>query len=350
MTTAYPTLDMSVLDAPRLGLRLKGGEMLVDTWNLAVFKVAPEGPRLTAAELRDLADEFVDHLERAEDMKPETLVGYRRRLGQFTRWLIEESADPSLPDTWETYLAELKRRGLSPFTRKGHFDRLRRFARWLFEAGKLPGNPLNLAKPVKLPRDLLPKAISPEDIRAMLAAAEDSPRDKALLMFMRDSGGRAAEVLGMRWGDVDLAGRRVRVLGKGSKSRYLFFSPVVAGALATYRETVPHGTDDPVWVSTWVSGKRSGLKGALTHPGLRSVLRSLAARAGVKENYNPHAWRHAFGRDMSLAGAPTTILRDTMGHGDIRVTTIYTRFNDAELHDAHDRYSPLGRDTQGEDN
>jgi integrase/recombinase XerD len=341
---AYPSFDLSTLDTPRLDLRLRGGQMTVDTWNLVTWRVSPDGPRLTAAEARDLADEFIDHLERAEDLKAETLTGYRRRLGQFTRWLIAESADPSLPETWETYLLELKQRDLSPFTRKGHYDRLRRFARWLFEAGKLPGNPLNLVKPVKLPKDLLPKAIAPEDIRAMLAAAEDSPRDKALLMFLRDSGGRAAEVLGMRWGDVDFDKRRSRVIGKGSKSRYLFFSPVVASALAAYRETVPHEIDDPVWVSTWVSGKRSGLKGALTHPGLRHVLKRLAARAGVEGNYNPHAWRHAFGRDMSLAGAPTTILQDTMGHSDIRVTTIYTKFDDVDLREAHDRYSPLGQD------
>jgi len=323
-------------------LVLPAGELLIDTLTLSTRVISANGnresPRLPAGDdsfaVADLVGEFVDHLEVAEDLKPETLAGYRRRLGQFARWLALAGRDPARPATWTAYYATLQQRGLSPFTRKGHFDRLRRFGRWLADKGYLVRNPMEGIKPPRLPRECLPKAIPREAIRAMLQAAVE-PREYALLLFFRDSGGRAMEALNATWGDVDLEGRRVTVQGKGDKTRVLRFKPVTAQALAAYRETVPHESDNPVW---W------GAKGPLGYRGLYHIFKRLAEKADVTGIFNPHAWRHAFGRDTTRAGLPTAQLQGLMGHGDIRVTQVYTRFDDADLQEAHDRYSPVDED------
>jgi integrase/recombinase XerD len=75
------------------------------------------------------------------------------------------------------------------------------------------------------------------------------------------------------------------------------------------------------------------------------IFKRLAEKVDIgDENFNPHAWRHAFGRDTTIAGIPTTLLQDLMGHSSIEVTKIYTQFNNAELQEAHDRYSPVDWD------
>ncbi len=319
-----------------------GDEMVIDVATRTV-RTSPPAPNgrdhrnsstLCAGDVPHLVAEFIERLRVTEDLKPETLAGYRRRLGQFARWLAGSGCDPGAPATWVTYYATLQERKLSAFTRKGHYDRLRRFGRWLVEGGRLDANPMDDIHPPRLPKERIPKAIPRDAIRAMLQAATE-PRERALLLFFRDSGGRAMEALNATWGDVDMEERRVIVQGKGEKTRVLRFKPVTAAALVTYRETVPHEAGDPVW---W------GLKGPLSYRGLYHIFERLAERAGVTGIFNPHAWRHAFGRDTTKAGLPTAQLQGLMGHGDIRVTQVYTQFDDADLQAAHDRYSPVEED------
>ncbi len=320
-----------------LVVSLPNGAHLVHRIDTAVLSRCPD---LTIANLSEFTARFLIHLEVNEDRKESTIDGYRKRLGQFAHWLAEEGKDPTLPETWLDYYATLKRRGLAAHTRKGHYDRLRRFGRWLVEKGYLVQNPMDEVRAPSLPKNKLPKAISRENIRAMLKVARE-PRERALLLLFRDSGGRAMEILDMTWSDVDFEERKIAVEGKGDKARFIFFKRVTGKALADYRETVPHKAHDPVW---W------GKKGPLTYSGLYKIFKHLADEAGVgDEIFNPHAWRHAFGRDTTRAGIPTAQLQDLLGHSSREVTKIYTQFDDSDLQEAHDRYSPVEEDLVEED-
>lgn len=155
------------------------------------------------------------------------------------------------------------------------------------------------------------------------------------MLFLRDTGCRASESIGLRWGQIDLERRIARLQeSKTNTERWLFFIEPTAQALATYRKTVPHKPDDPVW---W------GEQGPLTYSGLYGVFKRLAKKSGVSR-FNPHSWRHAYGRDASLAGMPTTVLQDVLGHEDLNQTAHYSRFDVTRLQTAHDRYSPLRAD------
>lgn len=156
------------------------------------------------------------------------------------------------------------------------------------------------------------------------------------MLFFRDTGCRATEAVTLTWGDIQLDKRQAITQGKGNKQRKFFFKLVTRRALKSYRESVPHKKTDPVW---W------GHQGPLSYEGLYKIFKRLAEKADIgDENFNPHAWRHAFGRDTTMAGIPTAQLQDLMGHGSIEVTKIYTQFDDDELQEAHDRYSPIDDD------
>lgn len=295
---------------------------------------------------------FLDYLEIKENAKPHTLTGYRRRLGQFARWLDQhpppteggdaggaQSGGGSF-DAWLAYYAALKRRqpAYAPNSLRNHYDALKKFGRWLYQHGHLPAPPL---ADVERPADKTqaePRAIERSHINQMLAVAAD-PRDRALLLFFRDTACRAAEAVQLTWGQLNLEQGTTEVRGKGDKSRKLFFKPLTRRALEKYRDALPENQrrpDDPVW---W------GRKGPLNYSGLYKIFERLAKNAGLGDDiFNPHAWRHAFGRDATIAGIPTAQLQDLMGHSSIETTKIYTQFNTTELQQAHDRYSPVDGD------
>jgi integrase/recombinase XerD len=257
-------------------------------------------------------------------------------LGQFTDWLRRNpKRHPAEPETWIIYYASLKRRRLSVYTRKGHFHILNRFGTWLLKKGYLRAHPLTEVSAPELPKDQEPKAIYREHIQAMLGAA-DNLRDRTILLFFRDTGCRATEAVTLTWGDIQLDERKAITQGKGNKQRKFFFKPITRRALKSYRGSVPHKKTDPVW---W------GPRGPLGYDGLYKIFKRLAEKVDVgDENFNPHAWRHAFGRDTTMAGIPTVQLQDLMGHSSIEVTKIYTQFDSDELQEAHDRYSPVDGD------
>ena len=286
--------------------------------------------------LPGLIGEFVEYLEICEDRKENTLKDYRKRLGQFTDWLRQNPKyHPADSGTWIVYYATLKRRNLSVYTRKGHYHILNRFGAWLFKKGYLYAHPMIEVSSPELPKDREPKAIFREHIRAMLAAA-DNHRDRTILLFFRDTGCRATEAISLTWGDIQLDERKAITQGKGDKERKFFFKAVTRQALKRYRESVPHNKTDPVW---W------GTQGPLSYDGLYKIFKRLAEKVDIgDENFNPHAWRHAFGRDTTIAGIPTAQLQDLMGHCSIEVTKVYTQFDNAELQQTHDRYSPVDDD------
>lgn len=294
--------------------------------------------------LEDVINDFLLTIEASGDVESEDTVRWnRRRMALFAQFVQEEQiADPLTARAFRRYAVYLKKRprldaragSLSPHYRRGCLQVLKRFGTWLYTEAYIDRD---LGQVISLPRlpDNPPKAITPADIKKMLGGCR-SVRDRAILLVLRDTGCRASEIVGMRWRDVDLEHRRIVVTGKRNKSRWVFVSPGTAAEMATYRETVPHGDDDPVW---WgFLGRRDARP--LTYRGVYVLLRRIAIRVGVTGKWNPHAWRHAFGKAMNKAGMPTLSLQGLMGHSRPDVTAIYAGLDADELEEVYREFSP----------
>jgi site-specific recombinase XerD len=83
---------------------------------------------------------------------------------------------------------------------------------------------------------------SEDQVNALLTTAgqsSDSKRDEAIILFLLDTGARVSETCRIRTQDLDLTGRRVRVVGKGGKERALPFGRKVAKAFFAYLRDMP---------------------------------------------------------------------------------------------------------------
>lgn len=321
-------IDLSAMIMAEVEIILPDGKRLLYTFD------APSTPDLALDSLVGLVSAFLTYKEIDENRRRTTLTDYQRRLGLFAAWLADQGRDPMQASDWRGYYASLKARGLAALSIRNHYRCLSIFADWLVNRGVIPVNPLAGITPPKPTKNQLPKAISFADIRSMLSAAS-SIRDRALLLFFWDTGCRAGEAASLRWGDVHPGEGTAYVTGKGDKARLLAFTPEITGKLLLgYRETVPHRKNDPVW---W------GKAGPLTYSGIYQIFKRAAKKAEGDSNFNPHAWRHAFGRDATVNGMPTGILQRVLGHEDIETTKIYLGFSQEDIREAHRRYSPVGK-------
>ncbi len=288
---------------------------------------------LILEQMKLLRESFLEYVEIDKDLKDSTIEGYKSRTRLFIKWLQENNIHNVSMGHWREYYAHLKRNNLSDTTVRNYFRDLNGFAGWLVRNGYLPYNPLNdITPPSASRKSIHTKAIPREDINIMIEHAENI-RDRAIFIFFRDAACRGSEAVVMRWGEVDLDQGKAYVIGKGGKDRTLRFKPSTAQVLKEYRNTLK---EDQKIGSVWY-----GKQGALTYSGIYQIFRRTATRASLQnKKFNPHAWRHAFGRDATQAGMPTAILQKVLGHESINTTEIYIEADEEAIHRAHHKYSP----------
>jgi integrase/recombinase XerC len=160
---------------------------------------------------------------------------------------------------------------------------------------------------------------------ALLAAARaqaraKGARDAAILRLLHDLALRRGELVGLDLADVDLAGERFLVLGKGRSAREPLTLPAPTRAALEAWIATRGAAAGPLFTNFDRAAKGSG---RLTGAAIYALLRALGAAAGVPA-VRPHGLRHL---------AITSALDGTQGdlrrvqrfsrHRDIRVLTLY---------------------------
>lgn len=301
--------------------------------------------------LTDHIAAFIMHC-RAIGLSPHTIVWYESKLRVWSEFIGSRDWRDLL--VTREFLADLRVRDVryaahpmrspkagafSENTIRAYVRAIRRFGNWAVEEGLVAESPARLLKLPRAPK-LIPRGITADDFEKLLAAAT-TPRDRALLFVLRDTGCRAAEIAGLRIGDLDLERGTVKVLGKGSQERIAFLSPATCEEIGRWlanRGCLQPG--DAVFVTS---------KGAFRSVTINEVLKRLSKAAGVCGRVNPHSFRHAFARDWLLSGGDLPSLSQVLGHSDINTTRVYASFAVTELQELHRRHSPVGQRTKPND-
>ena len=166
----------------------------------------------------------------------------------------------------------------------------------------------------------IPRAI-PDELFNRVFAELGSHRDRALVALWVSTGARAAELLGVRCGDVDPGRQLVTVIRKGTRAlQQVPASPDAFVWLRLYQcgldPAVPTGRDDQLW---WT--RRRPLR-ALTYHAARAMFGRAAAALGA--NWTLHDLRHTaayrMARDPQL---PLTDVQWVLGHAHLSTTQLY---------------------------
>ena len=209
--------------------------------------------------------------------------------------------------------------------------------------GARPDNP---AAELELPRRrrALPKTLSPGEVERLIeAAAGTTPRslrDRALVELLYGAGLRVSEAVGLERGAVDLEGRLVRTIGKGSKERVV---PIGREAVESLRRYLARGRpflDTRHRPEVFLNARG----GALTRAGAFLILRRLAGAAGLEpERVHPHLLRHSFATHLLEGGADLRSVQEMLGHADLATTELYTHVSDRRRRELYFRAHPHAR-------
>jgi integrase/recombinase XerD len=263
----------------------------------------------------------------ATRLAPKTVDAYRRDLDDVTTFL-EASPAGATPDRLAAYVASMRARGLAATTIARRIAALRSFYKHQMLVGARSDNP---AAELELPRraSTLPRTLSPGEAERLIEAASGttprSLRDRALVELLYGAGLRVSEAVGLDRAAVDLDGRLVRCLGKGSKERVV---PIGREAVDSLRRYLARGRpylDRRHRPELFLNAQG----GALTRAGAFLILRRLAGAAGLEPNrVHPHLLRHSFATHLLEGGADLRSVQEMLGHADLSTTERYTHVSD----------------------
>lgn len=186
-----------------------------------------------------------------------------------------------------------------------------------------------------------------EQLRAILQAAKSSKhrrRDEALVYFLLDTGLRASEVCSLKMQDVDYAGYRCTVLGKGNKYRTAHFGRAASKILWQYLREDKREPSAPLFLAD--RGTRAG--DPLTRSGLFQLIQRLGEKAGIQTTRcSPHTFRHTFAVQFLRNGGNTFTLKEMLGHTSLHMTNRYVALAQADIQNQHRQFSPGDRLTRG---
>jgi site-specific recombinase XerD len=271
-----------------------------------------------------------------------TRRAYSNDVGQLAVWATSNDQDPEALDHRDLrrFAAVLSERGISKAGVARKLAATRSFYAALLRAGEVSANPADLVSTPKRDRKL-PRVLSREEMQTLLDRIPTRTplemRDRAMLELAYSCGLRAEEVVNLNTDSPDFDGERLRIEGKGGKTRLVPMGEPAQAALSGYlergrRALVGAGSENALLVSK--SGRR-------LHPSdVRRRLQRWVREAAIAGGVSPHALRHSFATHLLEGGADLRSIQELLGHASLSTTQVYTQVEPTWLQSQYARSHP----------
>jgi integrase/recombinase XerD len=182
-------------------------------------------------------------------------------------------------------------------------------------------NAAPLIKMRKVKRERAQRLLSEVDAHLLIRAAKPG-RDRLLLQVAYYGALRVSELASLTWGQVlprETGEAQLAIVGKGDKPRNVLLPAELATSLAQMRGNAL--SDARVF--------------PITERRINYIVKATAKRAGINPATSAHWLRHAHASHAIDGGAPITLVSQTLGHADLKTTSVYAH---ARPNDSSSRY------------
>jgi len=286
---------------------------------------------------------FLNHLKYERRYSQNTITAYENDLDQFVLFgkkLVEdfcvEEVDYHLIRQW---IVSLMDNGISAKSVNRKISTLKTFFKFLMREGVIEKNPTDKVAIPKMGKKL-PVFVQEKEMNRLLDGrffTEDfeGRRDKAVVSLFYGTGIRLSELVGIRFPDLNLIEKMVKVNGKRDKQRLVPFPLEISGVLKDYinlrNELFPAAEN-----FLFLTGTGEPVYNKLIY---RIVKRQLSLVTTV-EKKSPHILRHSYATHLLNRGADLNAIKELLGHANLAATQIYTHTTFEQLKKVYKQAHP----------
>ncbi len=220
-----------------------------------------------------------------------------------------------------------------------HISSLKSFFKYLTKNEFIKDNPCLLITNPKVEKKL-PNYINYNDLEILFTVPNKNDvlglRNLLILELLYSCGIRVSELVNIKISDIDFSNKRILILGKGKKERFVLYGKVCSKLLDEYliksRSKLNKNNE-------YLLLNKFGNK--ITDRAIRMIIDDIVKKSSLKLNISPHTLRHTFATHLLNEGADLKIVQELLGHENIATTGIYTHVSNERLRkvylDAHPR-------------
>lgn len=169
------------------------------------------------------------------------------------------------------------------------------------EWGYLKENPAEKIKKLKIQEKKV-RYFTDKEIKKILASCDDEWKN--IFLFFLYTGLRLSEFVNLSWNDIDFKKGLIAVQRtKSYKARYIPLSKEVKKILKKWK-----GREKPcLFTANYITHK----------------VKKICKQAGISD-VSPHVLRHTFASRLVMNGVPLRVVKELLGHSDIKTTMVYS--------------------------
>jgi len=291
---------------------------------------------------------FKQYLQLERSLASNSIEAYERDVVKLKQFLdIHNFSDePStiVAGRIKEYLKYLTDLGMSAYSQARMLSGVKAFFRYLNLDGVREDDPSALIEGPKIGRKL-PDTLEFHEIEQLFSAIDLSSvhgaRNRAMLEVLYSSGLRVSELINLKIKNIYFDIGFLRITGKGDKERLVPIGREAMKFLKIYLDEVrpfvkvKRGEEDVAFLNNRGAG--------LSRVMIFTIIKDLAAKAGIKKQISPHTFRHSFATHLIEGGADLRAIQDMLGHESITTTEIYTHLDRDYLKQVILDFHPRGR-------
>lgn len=289
---------------------------------------------------------FLDYLKFQKRFSDHTVKAYENDLVSFEKFIFEENDIQYWKEVnhhhIRQWIVELSENGIKPRSINRKISSLKTYYKFLIREGQVELNPMSKVIAPKQSKQLL-RVVSEKEIQILLEDIEFPEGflgllHKTVISSFYFTGMRLSELINLKDSDVDLNNKRLRVLGKRNKERFLPITVNFQEELNYYREKRKEisTVEGDAWFFVNAKGKK--LYPKLVYDFVNRYLSSVSSI----EKKSPHVLRHSFATHMLNRGADLNSIKELLGHSNLSATQVYTHNSVDQLKKTYNQAHPRG--------
>ncbi len=298
---------------------------------------------LEIKDLQERRNEFITFLKVEKNLSEHTIRAYESDLKQFFDFWAQlpeqDKQHLSTRQIIERYLVNLFHKKIDKSTIARKFSCFKSFEKFLQTQGII------LKLKLKRPRldKKLPIYLSVDEVFYLLdtipnekLSTKKPARDKAIFELLYATGIRCSELVAIKFKDLDMSNKTIRIKGKGKKERMVLFGQKAQEKLNQYFHNERPKIANPE-EHIFLNNRDE----VLTTRSIQRVFEMFRSFLKFERRITPHKIRHSFATHLLNQGVDLRTVQELLGHKTLASTEKYTHVSLEDLAKLCDTIHPM---------